>query len=60
MVLARGFFVISILAVLSSASAGFISPPPHSAPGYAPQQEHGQEQGQPLAPERYFGPSQFA
>ncbi len=49
MLLARGFFVISVLAVISSASASLITPAP--AAGTAPEQP----QHQP-----YYGPSQFA
>lgn len=51
MMLARGFFVLSILAVISSASAGFLVP---QAQGQGP------DTAQPPAQERYFGPSQFA
>ncbi|MBA4788837.1 MAG: hypothetical protein AB1698_15695 [Pseudomonadota bacterium] len=59
MVLARGFFVISVLAVLSSASAGFVMPPAQGGQGPSPQPVL--EQGQPTStPDRYFGPSQFA
>lgn len=59
MVLARGFFVISVLAVLSAASAGFVMPPAQS--GQGPSLQPGQQQGQPATPpDRYFGPSQFA
>lgn len=49
MMVARGFFIISVLAVISSASAGLIVPP-----------AQGQDQARPPAQERYFGPSQFA
>lgn len=56
MMLARGFFIISVLAVISSASAGLIAP---TAQGYG-QGQHRQDQAQPPEPDRYFGPSQFA
>ncbi len=49
MLLARSFFVISLLAVISSASASLITPAPAASP--APEQP----QHQP-----YYGPSQFA
>ncbi|MEW6255618.1 MAG: hypothetical protein AB1592_06650 [Pseudomonadota bacterium] len=52
MMLARGFFVISVLAVLSSASAGFIAPPAQGEPT--------QKGVSPPAQEPYYGPSQFA
>ncbi len=52
MMLARGFFVISVLAVLSSASAGFIAPPAQGQPGPSG--------ATPPAQEPYYGPSQFA
>lgn len=49
MMLARGFFVISVLAVISSASASLLGPAPAGA-----------SDGQPPATERYYGPSEFA
>lgn len=50
MMLARGFFVISVLAVISSASASLLGPAPAGASGSS----------QPPASERYYGPSEFA
>lgn len=49
MMLARGFFVVSVLAVISSASASLLGSAPAGASGK-----------QPPATERYYGPSEFA
>ncbi|MEP9380311.1 hypothetical protein ABLE91_26660 [Aquabacter sp. CN5-332] len=49
MALARAFVIISLLAVISSASASLLAP--HSSAG--PDQP-------PPKPERYYGPSAFA